>query len=173
MGVPASGKTTLAKALLDRFVCVYLDNNFIADAFFSETRTDPQYIKLRLRLYDVLYRIAEENLQVGNTVLLDVPHVTHVRDAQWCSFIQSLADRSGARLIVVRCRCSEESLKERLEARGEPRDDWKLSNWREFMRREPLDVPIPFEHLDVDTDYAPADAAALACSYIRTRLGTR
>ncbi len=166
MGVPGSGKTSLAKALLARMVGVYLDNNFMADAFFSGTRTDPEYVRLRPRLYNVLYRVTEENLRVGNSVILDVPHVTQVQDPAWCSLIRLLALRNGARLIAVRCRCSEESLRRRLAGRGEARDLWKLDNWEEFLRREPSDVVIPFEHLDVDTD-SPAEAATdLAWSYV-------
>src|SRR5229473_148807 len=80
MGVAGSGKTTLATEILRSAWLVYLDNNFIADAFYSKTRTDPDYLKLRKNLYDILYRITEENLRVGNSVLLDVPHVTHIQN---------------------------------------------------------------------------------------------
>src|SRR5262245_58206842 len=69
MGVPGVGKTTFSKALLQQIAAVYLDNNFIADAFFSDTRTDDAYIQLRDGFYRAMYRIAEENLRVGNTVL--------------------------------------------------------------------------------------------------------
>ncbi len=54
MGVPGSGKSTLAKAILRNLMCVYLDNNFVADAFFADTRTAPSYVELRPRLYEVI-----------------------------------------------------------------------------------------------------------------------
>ena len=133
MGVPGSGKTTLAKQLLSSLACMYLDNNFIADAFFKDTRTDSDYKTLRPRLYDVLYRITEENLAVGNSVLLDVPHVTHVQSAEWRNYIDSIVERHAARLIVLRCWCKEFVLKQRIASRGEERDVWKLEHWNAWL----------------------------------------
>lgn len=171
MGVPASGKTTMAKEILKRIWAIYLDNNFIADAFFSNTRTDPQYLDLRRNLYDVLYRITEENLMVANSVLLDVPHVTHMQDDKWRVAISERAARCGANLIVIRCFCSEETLHRRISARAEERDRWKLENWPEFVRREPLRVPIPFPHLEIDTEESVEGNAVLATRYILQQSG--
>jgi len=169
MGVPGSGKSTVAAALLSRYVFVYLDNNFIADAFFADTRTDSEYVRLRPGLYRVLYRITEENLKLGNSVLLDVPHVTHVQDPEWCGFIDNVAKKHGARLLAIRCRCSHATLRHRLATRGEARDMWKLENWTQFLRREPMDVGVPFDHFDVDTDEPSARAVALALAYLKER----
>jgi predicted kinase len=152
MGVPGSGKTTLANEILKGIWLVYLDNNFIADAFFLKTRTDPEYLSLRKNLYDVLYRVADENLRVCNSVLLDAPHVTQMQDEDWRKFISHLASRNKAELAVIRCFCSEKTLHRRITERAEMRDHWKLENWPEFLRREPLKVPIPFPHLEIDTD---------------------
>ncbi|MEW6358221.1 MAG: AAA family ATPase [Planctomycetota bacterium] len=170
MGVAGSGKSTLAKALLERMVCVYLDNNFIADAFYANTRTDPQYVRLRPHLYSALYRIAEENLAVGNSVLLDVPHVKDVQDPKWCDFIQGLADGRRARLIVLRSFCSEDCLRKRLSERKEERDAWKFDNWEEFCRREPIDVTIPFEHMDIDMELPLQIAVERAWNYVLDRI---
>ncbi|MCB1602809.1 MAG: hypothetical protein KDI66_22530, partial [Xanthomonadales bacterium] len=57
MGVAGSGKTNVARSILERVNAVYLDNNFIADAFFPHTRSDAEYLKIRRNLYDALYRI--------------------------------------------------------------------------------------------------------------------
>lgn len=152
MGVAGSGKTTLSKKLLERLHFMYLDNNFIADAFFPDTRNDAGYIQLRPHFYEILYRITKENLAIGNSVLLDVPHVTEMRDVGWQTLISDLATTNGATLVVIRCLCSEETLKKRIASRGEERDTWKLANWHEFLKEQPIDVFIPFEHLDIHTD---------------------
>jgi predicted kinase len=103
MGVAGVGKTTLSKAILRKLSLTYLDNNFIADPFFSETRSSAEYTALRRYFYEVLYRITSENLLVGNSVLLDVPHITHVQDPAWCLRISQMAEDAEAKLIVIRC----------------------------------------------------------------------
>ena len=71
MGVPASGKTIIAKRILDKISAVYLDNNFIADAFFQNTRTDPEYVKLRPQLYNVLYNDLDLNKKYINKEVIE------------------------------------------------------------------------------------------------------
>lgn len=155
MGVAGSGKSTLSRGILRHIRAVYLDNNHIADAFFPYTRNGSRYEKLRPRFYRALYTITEENLKVGNSVLLDVPHVKEIQTARWRNFIRGLARRTKAKMVVVRCRCSEKTLRARITARGEPRDRWKLAHWKEFLKTQPVDVSIPFPRLDIDTEKNP------------------
>jgi predicted kinase len=152
MGVAGSGKTTLAKAILRHLSAVYLDNNHIVDSFFPDTRSGRRYEKLRPNFYRALYTIAEENLKVGNSVLLDVPHVKEIQDGRWRRFIKRLAARTKAKIIVIRCLCSERALYSRIRSRGEERDRQKLSRWKEFSTAQPINVHIPFAHLDLDTE---------------------
>jgi len=171
MGVAGSGKTTLAKALLGRILATYLDNNFVADAFFKLTRTDSSYLEMRPKFYNVLYRITEENLQVGNSVLLDAPHIKQVGDPEWCRFLADLVERTGSELVAVRCHCNDETLERRLRERGAARDDWKLEHWTECRAQEPPLVDIPFEHLDLDTTGAVDDKVDEAIDYVIARVG--
>ena len=166
MGIAGTGKSELSKAILEQLWAVYLDNNFLADVFSPKSRTDEPYLAIRENLYDALYRITEENLRVGNSVLLDAPHIKQVQDAEWCRSIQRLVDETGARLCVIRCYCREQVLRERLQIRGEERDRWKLENWETFLAQEPARIPIPFPHLELDTEDAPEANAARAVSYI-------
>jgi predicted kinase len=151
MGVAGSGKSELARAILEHVCAVYLDNNFLADAFSPKSRTDERYLAVRENLYAVLYRITEENLRIGNSVVLDAPHIRR---------------NAGAWMRVIRCYCREKLLRERLEARGEKRDQWKLENWQTFLMQQPPRVPIPFPHLELDTEDALEANAARAVSYI-------
>jgi len=166
MGVPASGKTTLSKEILKRIGAVYLDNNFLADAFFPSTRTDPKYRELRPALYRALYRITEENLLIGNSVLLDVPHVTQMQDLRWRESLSDLVRRTSASLVIVRCLCSESTLRQRIKDRGEKRDQWKLDHWGEFMAQEPIEIEIPFQHIDINTEEEARGNAARVVQYI-------
>lgn len=167
IGVAGTGKTTLANEILTRFPAVYLDNNLIVDAFFPETRHGRDYQRLRPNFYRALYAIAEANLRVGNSVLLDVPHVKEIQIPSWRRFIKRLAKRTNSRPIFIRCLCSEEVLRSRLQSRGERRDQWKLQHWREFLTEQPIDVRIRTRHLDLDTENPVAGNARAAIAYIR------
>jgi predicted kinase len=152
MGVAGSGKSTLAKELLRHVWAVYLDNNHIVDAFFSLTRRGPTYEKWRPQFYQALYTIVGENLAIGNSVILDVPHVKEMQDRQWRNAIKALAKRTKSKLVIIRCYCADSNLRSRLQSRGEPRDRWKLNHWQEFLVEQPIQGVVPFTHLEVDMD---------------------
>lgn len=166
MGVAGAGKSNLAKEILRRVSALYLDNNFIADAFYPTTRNGPRYTKLRPGFYKALYTITEQNLKMGNSVLLDVPHVKEMQSSEWRAFIKGLAQKNRAKLVIIRCFCREETLQARLRTRGEARDRWKLQHWRKFLRREPINAPIPLPHASLDTEKRLSKTANDAVRYI-------
>jgi predicted kinase len=169
MGVAGSGKTTLSREILRRICAVYLDNNHIADAFFPHTRLRDAYERLRPGFYKALYTITEENLKLGNSVLLDVPHVKEVQTRRWRGLIRRLVKKARADLVVIRCFCSEQTLLRRIRSRSEPRDSWKLTHWDEFLIEQPIDVRVPFDHIDIDTELDLETNVRAAVRYIRRR----
>jgi predicted kinase len=173
IGVAGSGKTTLAHEILRDLCAVYLDNNQIVDAFFPDTRNGRDYEKLRPNFYRALYAIAEANLNLRRSVLLDVPHVKEIQLSSWRRFMKRLSQRTNAKLVIIRCLCSEQVLRLRLTARGEKRDQWKLRHWQEFLDQQPIDVRIRAPHLDLNTEDGLAQNARAAISYIRNRAQSR
>ena len=167
MGVAGSGKTTLAKAILRRIWAVYLDNNQIVDAFFPRTRQGKKYEELRPNFYRVLYRVAGENLAAGNSVVLDVPHIKELRNTKWQKWLIGFVKKARVKLVVVRCHCSDSVLRSRLKARGEPRDRWKLNHWKAFVAEQPSLTPIPFPHIDINTERDLPANVRLALKFIR------
>ena len=173
MGVAGTGKTTLGRQILRRLHTVYLDNNHIADAFYPDTRSSDEYRAWRPRFYRALYAIARANLTLGNSVLLDAPHVKDMQLPEWRHDIEQLVADARAMLIVIRCLCSEPVLKTRLRERSETRDQWKIEHWRDFLSGEPIDVSIPFEHIDVNTEQSVSEVADIAVRYIQQRCEIR
>ncbi len=167
MGVAGSGKTTLAREILRRIWAVYLDNNQIVDAFFPRTRTGQAYEKMRPNFYKALYTITEENLKLGMSVLLDVPHIKEVQTKEWRNFIKRLVKRTKAKAVIIRCLCSEKTLHSRISSRGEERDRWKLDHWNDFLKQQPVNAPIPFHHLDINTEKRPLQNVNAAIRHIQ------
>ena len=165
MGVPGSGKSTLARQVVKRTNWVYLDNNFIIDPFFPDTRDSVAHAGLRPKFYEVMYNIAARNLELGNSVLLDAPHVRPMKDPLWWKQMRSLAEDAGATLKVVRCHCSEATLRSRVEARAEQRDVAKLRDWQRFLREQPIRGAIPLDHIEIDTD-VEVDACDKVLRYV-------
>lgn len=166
-GVAGAGKSTIARALLACLHAVYLDNNFIADAFFAEIRHGSEYLRIRPRLYKALYRITDENLRVGNSVILDAPHIRQARSQIWYSSMLSMTEEAGAKLLIIRCVAPEQVIKARLEARGEPRDKWKLEHWEAHLRSQPIAGHLPYPHLDLMTHRPVEQTVHESLQYIR------
>ena len=166
IGVAGSGKSTLAQHILRRVCAVYLDNNHIVDAFFPDTRTGHSYSRLRPRFYQAIYTIVKENLKLGNSVLLDMPHVKEMQDPRWRRFIKKLAKRSKAQIVVIRCLCSDKTLRARLVRRGEKRDRQKLIHWDNFLKEQPINMDLALPHLNVDTEKNLAANVRAATGYI-------
>jgi predicted kinase len=166
MGVAGSGKSTLAHHILRRVWAVYIDNNHIADAFFPDIRSGRSYARLRPHFYQAIYTIVKENLKLGNSVLLDMPHVKEMQDPRWHRFITKLANRSKAQIVVIRCLCSDKTLYARLVHRGEKRDRQKLVQWKEFLKEQPINMDLALPHLNVDTEKTLAANVRAATRYI-------
>jgi predicted kinase len=166
MGVAGSGKSTLAQHILRRVCAVYIDNNHIVDAFFPDTRSGLSYLRLRTRFYQAIYTIVKENLKLGNSVLLDMPHVKQMQDPRWRRFIKNLANRSKAQIVVIRCLCSDQTLHARLVRRGEKRDSQKLIHWDNFLKEQPINMDLALPHLNVDTEKNLAANVRAATRYI-------
>jgi predicted kinase len=171
MGVAGSGKTTLAKEILRRVWALHLDNNHIVDAFFPATRNGHKYEKLRPHFYKALYRIVYENLKIGNSVILDVPHVKEMQERKSRAAITRLATRTKSKLVIIRCFCSDPVLRSRLQSRGEKRDRWKLGHWKNFLAEQPIQTAVPFAHLDINTEQNLSTNVATALQYVLYNAG--
>lgn len=168
-GAPGAGKSTLARALMCRLAGAWLNSDAVIEPHFPHDRDSAAFRRARPDFFAGLYALARLNLESGNTVLLDVPHVTQMRDAAWRRRMQAMARATGARLIVLKCVAGADTLKRRVRARNAKRDRVKLGRWDAHMAEHPPDFPVPLPHAAIDMEQPLGRAARAALLYIEGR----
>lgn len=123
MGLPASGKTTLAHALAAELGLVHVSSDVERKHLVGLPPTahqaegferGPYSDTMRIRTYAILKRKAAHWLRRGQSVVLDA---TYGRPTERVA-LRQLARRCDARLLVVVCSANESVLKARLVARS-------------------------------------------------------
>ncbi len=151
-GVAGSGKTTIAKKLSRKIKnSIYIDKDILQDPF-TKSRCNRTYKFIREKIYEGIYNLSIVNLLLGKNVIIDAPHVKQMQDKAWIEKIKNIAKKGNGKIKVIWCYASENEIKERLKKRGLKRDLNKLKNWKEFLKSEPLKVPIPFDHIYFNTE---------------------
>jgi uncharacterized protein len=159
MGLPATGKTTLARALAGRLALVHLSSDVLRKRKVGLRPTSRRpdgfgrglYTRSMSRgRYALLLRRAARWLRRGHSVVLDA---TFGQPAFRVA-LRQLARRTGAHLVVLVCRTREAVIRERLtrrEADPDTTSDARLELWRALHATfvEPRDLP---NALNVDTN---------------------
>lgn len=155
-GPPASGKTTLARALasglgaavLDIDVATGLLTSLVLDLIGARDYSDPRAAELtRARRYETLINLARDNALCGLSTVLVAPFTVERSIEGWESVASSLNAQTDARLIWLTVAPGE--LKRRLLARDAARDADKLEDpdaWLATVVTEPPAAP----HLALD-----------------------
>jgi predicted kinase len=133
-GHPGSGKSTAARAIASALRCPLLDKDDVRDCTLHLERAAGDSGMLNELSYAVLWRLAERQLQLGLSVVVDCPlsRPTH---------LDRLARLPAALVVVVECRPGDEAeWRRRLEERGGALadgggDGWhKPKSWAELER---------------------------------------
>ena len=140
MGLPASGKTTLARALASRLGIVHLSSDVVRKGIAGVRLTERQADSFRQGLYDpamtqrtyaALRRHAARWLRRGRAVVLDATYGSPSERAQ----LERLARRLGVDLRVILCRADDDTLRGRLARRASEEgvvSDARLELWPEL-----------------------------------------
>jgi len=158
-GHAGTGKSTLAKKALPLIVektgevFFFLDKDTAYGAFSSHVmalttgnsndRDSPYYLQnLRDWEYSGLIAIAKENLQLGVNVILVGPFSSEIQSARMFN-PEALGIPKESSIKIAWIDLEENEAKHRMEKRSDPRDEWKLQHWDQYIKRrtEPPDHP--------------------------------
>jgi len=105
---------------------------------------DPRLATLtRAGRYEAITRLAEDNLRVGNTVLLVAPFTEERKNLHaWEGLVDRLHGAAGGAVTLIWLYLSREELLQRMRARGADRDAPKLSREQRFIDQLDLGPPV-------------------------------
>jgi predicted kinase len=148
-GLPAAGKTAIARELAREIGAVYLRIDSIEQAMLASGVVSLPIDDLG---YRVAYAIAEDNLRLGQIVVADsVNPIRATRDA-WVE----VSIRARVRAIEVEIICSDvQGHRKRVETRTTDIPGLRLPAWEDVVSRE-YD-PWDREHLVLDTALQTVD----------------
>jgi predicted kinase len=162
-GLPAMGKTSLARELGAEIPSVYLRIDSIEQAIREAPGTRPPVCE---EGYRVAYAVAEDNLRLGRTVIADSVNPLQVTRDFW----KDVAQSTGAAFIEVEVICSDAAVhRERVETRTADISGLQLPSWEEVTGREY--EPWHRERIVIDTARAAlGDCVATLTREIEDRL---
>lgn len=147
IGVAGSGKTEIGKLIAKQLCYVYLDKDTLTRPYtekfleVSSPTHDPNdressfYLdNVRPLEYSISLNVAEENLRIGNSVVVSAPFLTEAKTPNWINreilVGKKLLNRVHLKVVlVVSDRPTE---RKRLIQRGADRDKWKLYHWEPY-----------------------------------------
>jgi len=151
-GPPASGKSTVGASLARTLGVTLIDQDVAIGPLLSvigslvniDDIDDPRLATLtRADRYETLSCLAEDNLRVGNTVLLVAPFTEERRNLHaWEELVDRLHRAAGVAVTMIWLYLSREELLQRMRARGADRDAAKLVKEKRFIDQLDLGPPI-------------------------------
>ena len=143
-GLPGTGKTTIARALATRLGAFHLRIDTIEQALRSAGALSDDIGPLG---YVVAYRVAEDNLRLGATVIADSVNPIRITRDAW----RATAERAGTPLVEVEVVCSDPTEhRRRVETRQADIDGFRLPTWADVVSRD----YEPWEELNIVVDTA-------------------
>ena len=155
-GHAGTGKSTLAKKALPLIVertgedFFFLDKDTVYGAYSAHVmelttnnpndRDSPFYLKnLRDWEYEGLIAIAKENLQLGVNVILVGPFSNELQSGRMLN-PEKLGVPSVSSIKIAWIDLDENEARHRMEKRADPRDEYKLQHWDQYIKRK-IDPP--------------------------------
>jgi predicted kinase len=128
-GLPGAGKTSIARELAQRLRAVFLRVDTVEQALRSCATLETVVAEG----YEAIYRLAEDNLNLGLTVIADSVNPIDITREAWAD----VAREADVRLINVEIICTDEAEhRRRVETRLSDIPDLVLPTWDKVKNRE-------------------------------------
>lgn len=142
VGVAGSGKSTIGKKIAKRLHFVYLDKDTIAQPFvealnpIKNDRESAFYLnKIRPLEYQVLLDVVEENITLGQSVVVSAPFGEEVLDSEWIEREIFYRRQLKVQVKIIWVKVDPYTEFKRLSIRKEARDQWKLDHWAQYQQQ--------------------------------------
>ena len=145
-GLPGTGKSFFCRELAEKSPFCILESDAMRKALF----TSPDYGAAESsRLFAAIHGLIEELLEKGVPLLFDATNLSE-RNRE---HLYRIADRAGAKLVLVRVEAPSTVVYQRLQARndGADPDDKSDADWEVYRRMKPRVDRIGRNHFVVDT----------------------
>lgn len=140
-GLPGVGKSTLAQNVAKLLNAVYIRVDTIEQGLRDLCKFNVQGEGYRLA-----YKIAQDNLNVGNSVVADQCNPINLTRKEWID----VAIKNGCKYINIEITCSDKSEhRTRIECRENEIENLTLPTWQDVTERK-YDV-WDEEHIIIDT----------------------
>lgn len=140
-GLPATGKTTLARALSASLGITYLRIDTIEQAL-----RDLCHVQVEGEGYRLAYRVAADHLRLGLSVIADSCNPVELTRREW----EAVATSNNARFVNIEVVCSDQTEhRQRVEGRSTDIETLQLPTWQDVMNRDY--EPWSKERLTIDT----------------------
>lgn len=146
-GCAGSGKTTLGKALAKKLHWTYIDKDTITRDFTDmfllnkgkskdDRESDIYCNEIRPVEYKNTFTVCQENLDLGNSVILTIPFIEQIRDySKWLDMITEYGlnlENISTKFIWINH--DENGELTRLTKRAAERDGYKLRHWADYLK---------------------------------------
>jgi predicted kinase len=161
-GLPGSGKSYLSQRLAQQLPAVVVESDRVRKVLFPQpTYSGQESTIVHCTCQEVIRRL----LRKGVRVVFDATNLVEFQR----EILYNLADRSSARLLVVRTVAPEQVVQERLERRKDSADGASDADWRVYRRMSKREQEIRRTHLCIDTSHDIDDAVWKVMRAVRHR----
>lgn len=145
-GLPGSGKSYFCRKLQQRLPFPIVESDALRRVLFSSPNHS---LRESDRLFQACHLLIEELLRQGIPLIFDATNLME----RHREHLYHIADRVGAKLIIVRVEAPVELVRQRLEDRssGAEPADRSEADWKVYQRMRPSVQKIRRNHFAVDT----------------------